>query len=81
MFAFVALGKGVGSTKNEHRLCEVGRASMTAGYDLDEKLSKIGGRSRTQETYYGGRIIVAFGFDHFTTIRDDVRCGNLYVRR
>ena len=77
MFALVTLGKGVGSTTNEHRLCEVGRASMTTGYDLDEKLSKIGGCSRTRETYYGGRIIIAFGFDHFMTIGDDMRCGNL----
>ena len=77
MFALVTLGKGVGSTTNKHRLCEVGRTSMTTGYDLAEKLSKIGGRSGTQGTYYGGRIIVAFGFDHFMTIGDNMRCGNL----
>ena len=51
MFALVALGKGVGLTTNEHRLCEVGRASMTAGYDLDECLARLedvlGHRKRT----------------------------------
>ena len=36
MFALVALGKGVSSATNEHRLGEVGCASMTAGDDLDE---------------------------------------------
>ena len=40
MFALVAFGKGVGSTTNEHRLCEVGRASMTAGHDLDGMLAR-----------------------------------------
>ena len=51
MFALVALGKGVGSTTNEHRLCEVGRTSMTAGYDLDGMLARsedvLGHRGRT----------------------------------
>ena len=51
MFALVTLGKGVGSTTNEHRLCEVGRASMTAGYDLDGMLARsedvLGHRGRT----------------------------------
>ena len=40
MFALVTLGKGVGSTTNEYRLCEVGRTSMTAGYDLDGMLAR-----------------------------------------
>ena len=40
MFALVTLGKGVGSTTNEHRLCEVGRASMTAWHDLDGCLAR-----------------------------------------
>ena len=35
-----ALGKGVGSTTNEYRLCEVRRTSMTAGYDLDGMLAR-----------------------------------------
>ena len=51
MFALVALGKGVGSTTNEYRLCEVGRTSMTAGYDLDGMLARsedvLGHRGRT----------------------------------
>ena len=51
MFALVALGKRVGSTTNEYRLCEVGRASMTAGYDLDGMLARsedvLGHRGRT----------------------------------
>ena len=51
MFTLVTFGKGVGLTTNEHRLCEVGRASMTAGYDLDGMLARsediIGHRGRT----------------------------------
>ena len=51
MFTLVALGKGVGSTTNEYRLCEVGRTSMTAGYDLDGMLARsedvLGHRGRT----------------------------------
>ena len=51
MLALVALGKGVGPTTNEYRLSEVGRASMTAGYDLDGRLARsedvLGHRRRT----------------------------------